>query len=190
MGSFAQADQNERILAARAGDQCAFEELLKCYTPLIESLTSVFANTAESFAEHEDLRQEACIAFYNAVEKFDLLQTEVAFGAYAKICIRNRLISCLRSASARCPVVTLEEKEAPTDAQTDPAQELLEQESYRALYSRIEDALSPYESRVWWLYVSGRTAAEIAQHVMRDERSVQNAIYRIRKKLRSTLPCP
>ena len=56
------------------------------------------------------------------------------------------------------------------------------------LVARLEEVLSPYENRIWWLYVSGQTAAQIAKAIGREERSVQNAIYRIRKKLRLALP--
>ena len=37
---------------------------------------------------------------------------------------------------------------------------------------------------------SGHTAKEIARELGKEEKSVQNAIYRIRKKLRATLPTP
>ena len=38
--------------------------------------------------------------------------------------------------------------------------------------------------------LSGRTAREIGDMIGRDERSVQNAVYRIRQKLRRELPSP
>ena len=61
------------------------------------------------------------------------------------------------------------------------------EEAYMELYRRIESVLSPYESHVWWLYLSGETTGTIATRLGKDERSVQNAIYRIRKKLRAAL---
>lgn len=177
---------NSLLVAAKAGEQTAFEELLERYSPLIESLTSVFAL---SDPDADDFRQEACIAFYHAITHFDTLQEKVQFGLYAKTCIRNRLISYARLMKRREPAVSLEESDEIGDS-IDPAQTLVEKEDYLALYRRIESVLSPYENRVWWMYLSGRTAREIAFQLEKDERSVQNAIYRIRQKLRNALPNP
>ncbi len=184
------ADPNLNVLlrAASDGDADAFEALLGIYAPLIESQILSFADTEGAPDERDDLRQEASIAFCNAVERYDREQN-VSFGAFAKVCIHNRLISYQRKKLRRPPTVSLEaeQKEFPLE-KADPLQGLVEKENFFALCQQIESVLSPYENRIWWLYVSGHTAAEIAQRLAREERSVQNAIYRIRKKLRSTLP--
>ena len=182
------ADINALILAARGGDQAAFETLLHRYSPLIESLSLSFSSVTDT-EDKDDFYQEACIAFYRAVEHFDVSQTQVEFGLYAKTCIRNRLLSFCRKLRHRDLIVGLD-SETETACECDPSQSIVEKENFLALYQRIESILSPYESRVWWLYLSGRTAKEIAVQVEREERSVQNAIFRIRKKLRSELPSP
>ena len=64
---------------------------------------------------------------------------------------------------------------------------LIDKERMEALQLIIARNLSSYESRVWWLYVSGATTAHIAQMLGKDEKSISNAIYRIRKKLRLVL---
>jgi DNA-directed RNA polymerase specialized sigma24 family protein len=69
----------------------------------------------------------------------------------------------------------------------DPSQKILEEERVKALYSLIRKNLSPYEYRIWQLYMSGRSAKDISLVVGADEKSVGNAIYRIRKKLRALL---
>ncbi len=175
---------NSLLVAAKAGEQHAFEELLKRYSPLIDSLTGVFAL---SDPDADDFRQEACIAFYHAIKHFDTDQEKVQFGLYAKTCIRNRLISYARTIKRHEGEVSLSES-VESDESADPARTLMEKEDYLALYRHIESVLSSYENRVWWMYLSGRTAREIASIFGRDERSVQNAIYRIRKKLRQSLP--
>ena len=87
----------------------------------------------------------------------------------------------------------LEEPIAPSTPEEpgeddDPAKRLVEEESYLALSRRIHDVLSPFENQIWWPYLSGRTAGEIAKQVGSNEKAVQNAIYRIRKKLRAVIP--
>lgn len=178
------------ILQARKGDQQAFERLLDLYTPLIDSMTVKF-RSAVSAQDSEDLRQEALVAFYHAVKTFRLEQDQVQFGLYAKDCIRNRLISHLRTLKKHENTVLLEDEESPfsieTAEETDPTKRLLDEEAYLALYRRIKSTLSEYENRVWWLYLSGRTAKDIADALQTEEKSVQNALYRIRKKLRATI---
>ncbi len=175
-----------RLLLAKKGDPKAFEELLLAYSPLIESMVSAFLCNDSESDESDDLRQEASIAFYSAIEHFDNTQ-EISFGSFAKICIRNRLISYSRKKRQQPHTVSLECGEVESDA-SDPVQTLVEEENYLSLTRRIVSLLSPYENRIWWLYLSGRGAKEIANVVGKDEKSVQNAIYRIRKKLRSSLP--
>ncbi len=183
----AQAYLDARLLAAKAGDGQAFEDLLDAYTPLIESLTANFVSPDAE--DRDDVRQEACIAFYSAVEHYDPARAGIKFGLFAKTCIRNRLISYRRTLLRRATVLPLDE-DTDVDAHTDPALSFMEEEDYLALSRRVEAALSPYENRVWWLYLSGRTAREISMMLSADERSVQNAIYRIRRKLRATIPNP
>ena len=179
------------LQSAKSGDQSAFEDLLKRYTPLIDSLTGRFFSSSDfSVQDREDLRQEALVAFYDALMHFDLTQEKVQFGLYAKECIQNRLISHLRSLKHQKKVLLMENEPATshdTDG-SDPSLRLVEQEAYSDLCNRVSNILSDYENRIWWIYLSGRTAKEVATLLQTNERSVQNAIYRIRKKLRSELP--
>ncbi len=188
-----QPSVQELILQARQGDQNSFETLLERYTPLIDSMTSRFSIPSFSVQDREDLRQEALVAFYCAVKSYRIEQDSVQFGLYAKDCIRNRLISYLRSVKKHEQLLLLDDEDVTvTDAltETDPAERLLEEEAYLELYRRVRQTLSEYENGVWWLFLSGRTAKEIAAQLGTDEKSIQNALYRIRRKLRATLPSP
>ena len=176
------------IRSAQQNDDVAFEALLSRYTPLIESMTLQFASDAGQ--DREDLRQEAILGFYKALMRFDTEQKEVQFGLFAKECIRNRLISYMRTEKKRVRVFPLEDEASAQieDDEQNPVRGVMEQENYLALYDRICNSLSPYENRVWWLYLSGRTAAEIGGQLGKDAKSVQNAVYRIRRKLREVIP--
>lgn len=177
------------LKAAREGDQSASEQLLAQYAPLIDSMAVGFCREGLSAQDREDLRQEATLGFYQALKKYNP-DKEASFGYFAKVCIHNRLVSHLRSLKHVGHVVSLDEEPLPTDREfsSDPAQILVEQEKYSALCKQVCELLSEYENRVWWLYLAGRTAKDVALLLGSDEKSVQNAIYRIRKKLRSGLP--
>ena len=181
-------NQSARLLLAKGGNAKAFEELLAAYSPLIESMVSAFLCYDSETNEQDDLRQEASLAFYNAVDAYDP-HGAVGFGAFAKVCIRNRLISYGRKKRREPHTVSLEGCNVEPVG-TDPAESVVEEESYLTLYRRIATLLSPFENRVWWLYLSGRCARDIALQVGKDEKSVQNAIYRIRTKLKNALPNP
>jgi RNA polymerase sporulation-specific sigma factor len=116
-------------------------------------------------------------------------QHEVGFGLYAKICIANALISQLRVLKKRKAERLSETSDDGlfVNDSEDPSLKILEQESLSSLYSVIRGNLSDLEYRIWQLYMSGRTAKEIANVIDKDERSVNNAVYRIRKKLRAKL---
>lgn len=176
------------LAEARNGSEEAAAALLEQYQPMIVSLTGKY--TGELPEElRRDLHQEANIAFCHAVERFDP-DKGVGFGQYAKVCVRNRIVGYLR-AWRKEPVaeaLPLDDPEKFFPAgDSDPARDLMEQETYLALCGRIRGALSPYENRVWTLFISGLTAREIADRLRENQKSVENAVSRIRKKLRSAL---
>ena len=180
-----------RFRAGGENAENAFDELLAQYQPLIESLVSKFSTDDRMTMPREDLRQEAAVAFYRSVRTYDLSQHDVEFGLYAKICISNTLVSKLRTKKSPIEVEALcEDTERSTegDAQGEnPVERILEQERLEGILAVIRENLSEFEYRVWNLYLSGRTAKEIGIAVGRDEKSIANAIYRIRKKLRNVL---
>ena len=183
------------LRAAKEGDADALSALLSAYAPLIEAQVLSARTDADAASELDDLRQEASLALCNAVEHYDESQN-VSFGAFAKVCIHHRLVSYQRKKLRHPPTVSLEQfgllpegTDLPLPV-ADPLQALVAKDDFLALCKQIEAVLSPYENRIWWLYVSGYTAPRIAEMLAREERSVQNAIYRIRRKLRAELPNP
>ena len=174
------------IRRVREDDQSAFAELLSLYEPLLHAEVARYgAGMCDS--DTEDLRQLALLAFYRAARNFDLAQSEVEFGLFAKICISNALISQVRAMSNRATEFSSVSFDEGDGGEGDPARRLMEQEAAEALLSRIRSLLSSYENRVWSLYVAGLSAAQIASRLGKTPRSVENAVYRIRQKLRTAL---
>ena len=178
---------------AQAGDQSAFEILKVKYEPLIASQVQKHLLPDMNRQDVEDLRQEALIVFCRAVCVYDVNLRDVEFGLYAKICIENALVSSVRSYVRKnkgqiLPLNVSGDVLKEEFDECDQLQRVVNKESFALLVNLIKDCLSEYESRVWWLYVSGMTVSEIAKTVGDTEpRAVSNAIYRIRKKLRSRL---
>ena len=84
----------ELISAVREGSDDAFTSLLEMYAPMLVSTGSKLG------LEYEDYYTEACMSLYNSVFTFDLDQSEVTFGLYASICVRNKLYDLVRKKSA------------------------------------------------------------------------------------------
>jgi RNA polymerase sigma factor (sigma-70 family) len=179
---------NELIIAVRHGDQKAFILLLKQYSPLIESSVNMFCSDEFSKNDKDDFRQEATVAFYKSVLKFDIEQSNVEFGLFAKICICHTLISQIRISKRISPdVLELSDDIISTDLHEDPSSKILEEERLSFLFKIIRSSLSKYEYKVWELYLSGCSTTEIATKLNADPKSISNAIYRIRVKLKDSL---
>lgn len=177
------------VLQAQAGSQEAFDCLLTRYRPLLEASVARFESAGLSEQEREDLREEAERIFLTAITTFDTEQEGVELGLYARICIRNGLVSAWRHICAlrRTTALPLQEQEL---VEPDPASILEEEERFHQLCRIVRGLLSDFENSVWWQYVTGVPVADIARELGRDERSVHNAIYRIRTKLRKRLTPP
>lgn len=180
------------VLQAQAGSREAYLALLSKYRPLLSSSVARFGASEMSDQEMRDLREEAERVFLGAISSFDTEQEAVDFGLYAKICLRNGLVSEWRHLQTlrRVASVPMEEELSADLTVPDPAQQLEEEERFSQLCRTVRGYLSDFENRVWWQYVTGIPVADIAEGLGRDERAVHNAIYRIRKKLRERLTPP
>lgn len=189
------ASAKEMLIAslkkAKEGSIDALEELKAKYHPLIESQVNRCFADYMSNQDREDLYDEAISALCDAICSYNCENAPVEFGLYAKVCISNRLITFVRRYNARisCEVTSLDElpEFAVKDEQADPSQLVIEEEKIKELVGVIRKNLSPYEAKIWWMYSSGMSAKEIAAVVSEDARSVSNAVYRTRKKLKQAL---
>ncbi len=169
----------ELLRAVKSGDDPAFVVLCETYGALIESMVASFRRSCPD-AELDDLRQEARMALYNGAMKFDLEQTKVTFGLYAKICIRNRLISVRRKHTSQSKL------KSKRNTQGLPAAESADRGRHSpvTLPEEMLSLLSPFEKQVFALYANKCSYSEIAHELSRSVKSIDNAIYRIKSKLR------
>jgi RNA polymerase sporulation-specific sigma factor len=49
---------------------------------------------------------------------------------------------------------------------------------------KIDGVLSPFERTVWQMYLTGNSAKKISAALGKNEKSIENAIFRIKRKLR------
>ena len=175
------------IRSAQAGDEAAFTELFSLYEHLIDAQCAQYVSSAPS---EQEARSEALAALWRAISSYDAESSPVAFGLYARICIGNALISAVRKWKRMGRTLSLDSAEhavLPAGAESDPAHYFLEQEQYDALQARVRETLSSREQQIWIRFVGGYSAGEIAEELGCEKKSVENAIFRARRKLRQML---
>jgi len=171
--------EHDRILAVKAGDEAAFAELSREYAPLIDSMTEKYRHIQKSTRDDkDDLHHEASVAFYRAVMTYDTEQSKVTFGLYAKICIRNRMISLLRKSQS-------EKKRAQSIAASTASPTIGNDVDREALLAVADGVLSDFEKTVFFMYIGGSSYRNIASSLGTTVKSVDNALFRAKSKLRN-----
>ncbi|MEG1942539.1 MAG: sigma factor-like helix-turn-helix DNA-binding protein, partial [Angelakisella sp.] len=66
-----------------------------------------------------------------------------------------------------------------------PEQQLAEREQAAELYRKIDTMLSPFEQQTLKLYLFGHSYTDISTMLCTTSKAVDNALQRIRRKLRS-----
>ncbi len=185
-------DQKLQKMAAE-GDRIAEECLAERYLRLVRVCARpLFLAGGDS----EDLIQEGTFGLLSAIRNYDP-SCGASFKTYATHCIRKRLLSAIKSASRlkHLPLndgISLEQLSEdsgvdlaarPEGFLYDPEELVLAQESKEELYAAFSRCLSKFEIRVLELYLDGLSYREIADRIHNSEKSVDNAVQRIRHKL-------
>ena len=181
-----------------AGDPEAGNALVLRYRRLVKSCTRPFFLAG---GDSEDLLQEGMIGLLSAIREFDP-DGGSSFRSFAELCIRRRVISAARSAS-RLKHAPLNDGLSLEQLQSDESQYLYQQisacnpeelilaqadaDEFRAACSRF---LSEFENQILTDYLRGLSYTEMAEHCGRSEKSIDNAIQRIRKKLARQISIP
>lgn len=177
------ASLNALVLQAQQGEDAAFSRLAAEMMPTLRSLAQQYQSAA---VESEDLMQEGLLALLSAVHTYSV-GGEASFKTYATVCIRNRMISVLRRAVGGKSVrtqdtVPLESKLSASDLTVEEHQDL--REECENLLRRVDTKLSQNERTVLYLFLSGLSYREIAERLGKTPKSVDNALQRVRHKLK------
>lgn len=181
---------DEQLLQAMRDDSEAEAQLVRRYNILVKKCARPFFLVG---GDSEDLIQEGMMGLLSAIRNFDCDKT-ASFRTYAEICIKNRLLSAIKSATRYKHVplndyVSLESlfSETPNVKAAYMLRELEEQvlakESADELSNDFINYLSKFEADVLGLYLEGLSYSEIASRTNKTSKSADNAVQRIRKKL-------
>lgn len=185
-----QLTDEQLCAAAASGNADAEEALAVRYSRLVRACARpLFLAGGDS----EDLIQEGMFGLLHAIRTFDA-QRQTLLRTYAEVCIRNRLYSAVRAAGRgkHAPLndsVSLEDPDRRLSAEdypdinADPEAMLIGREEWSERLRTLQGDLSTLERTILQLYLSGLSYGEIAQHLARPQKSIDNAIQRIRRKV-------
>ncbi len=179
-------DNESLALAAQNGDTRAMSELTARISPHIRSKAASFGLSAQ---DTQDLFQEGMLGFLGAVFSFKE-DKGASFRTYAVVCASNSMISNLRVRSKRGNIpqdafVPMDWDLPVEDGAPGPEERLIAGEQAESIISAINNELSDFERKVVLLFIGGGSYEEIAASLDSDTKAVDNAIQRVRKKLRS-----
>ena len=192
----------DEIELVRKGDEAAMERLLTQCKPLVSAIARKYFLVG---AGSDDIVQEGMIGLYKAITTFK--DDEAAsFKTYATVCIKRQIVSAIRSANnnKNLPLNTYfsinnqgmivvstsnnEEEEEKgiyiSSTNLSPEESLIGDEAIAEVYNKINSRLSDFEKKVIELYIDGLNYVEIAKRMGKDPKSIDNALGRIKAKLR------
>lgn len=174
---------DEEIVARiQTGNYEDLQTVLDRYLPAI----LFYARKYRKEKDLEDAIQEATIALYSAIRRYD--PDKSSFRTFANLCIERSVLSGVRG-SLRKGTVPEELLSSLDDGLeipdgNDPQEILLQKERYRDLADQIRLELSGLEYAVLSCLLAGNSYREIAEKLSIPEKSVDNALARIRRKLK------
>ena len=178
-------DTKELILSCRARDDYAFAELVRRYTPMMKSVIAAFADVPVDF---DELFSEACVALHSAVIKYDLSQSSVTFGLYARICVNHRIVDLVRRIGATPDISEIDVNELSSEVSSESIESgIADRETVDILMRSAKSLLSEYEYKVLILHMQGYKTSAISKILGRTPKSVDNAKSRLFQRLRREL---
>lgn len=175
----------------------ACETLLEKYKYLVRQVTAPYFLVG---GDREDLLQEGMIGLNNAIHSFRE-ERNVSFTVFAEFCIKRNIISAVRAATRQKhqplnSYVSIFADEGQNSeeqsglladalpASPDPENLFIEEENSRLLDENLKECLSSMEFKVLKLFMEGQSYQNIADALGKDMKSVDNALQRIKKKIR------
>ena len=192
----------ELIDRLRHGEEAIMDYICDKYKNLVRSKAkSMYILGADS----EDLIQEGMIGLFKAVRDYDCGR-DASFYTFGDLCISRQMYTAVQAAQRQKHIplnsyVSLygsfvenesgEERdllEALADrTELNPEQVFLDKERVAYLENVIENELSSFEKQVLDLYMTGMSYSQIAKVLGRDEKSTDNALQRLKNKIKKML---
>lgn len=190
----------EIVFLAQNGDKRAAEFITAKYAPYVRNKSRAYFLVG---GEVEDIMQEGLIGLYEAIQDYSD-NKQATFKTFMDICVTRQIMTALKAASRQkhIPLNTYVSLNKPlfqeetdrnfqdtlmTEKIEDPESLFIDVEKTIEINKEIERSLSDFEYKVLRLYLQGVSYVRIAKVLEKEEKAIDNAIQRIRKKLSKNL---
>lgn len=176
-------DEKELLKLAQKGDEVAMETLLGNYKATVTLISRKFYLIG---GDRDDLIQEGMIGLYKAIISYtDGRGT--TFESYASKLIEREMVNAIRKAGTQKSSMLNDSVDMDisiVEGGTNTEQEFLTQEKMSEIYREIDKQLSKMEKVVVKQYLLGYNYIDIAEQLGKTPKSVDNALSRIKNKLK------
>ncbi len=188
-------DEAEVLALAKEGETAAVEFMLNKYKNFVKSKARTYFLIG---AEKSDIIQEGMIGLYKAIKDYNP-QSGASFRSFADLCITRQIITAIKTATRQkhMPLNSYISLNKNTDDESDntmidsisenrhldPEEIMINKERMSFIESKLNSSLSKYETNVLRGYIAGKNYAEISMELGKSEKSIDNALQRIKKKI-------
>ncbi len=190
--TFEQMSDEELIQAFREGDSRILDYLMEKYKGIVlRRARAMFLVGGDT----DDLIQEGMIGLFKAVRDYRP-EKEASFQTFARLCIERQMYTAVQNSNRKKheplnTYVSLNGEDPEIHVQQDwrdnPETILLDQENFSQLQEKIQSSLSKMEDQVLQEYLQGYSYEQIAEHLGKTVKTVDNALRRIRTKIKYQL---
>ena len=200
---FKLASDEELIIMNRDGEEDAASFLMNKYKNLVRKKAGSMYILG---ADRDDLIQEGMIGLFKAIRDYDMGR-DVNYYTFADLCVSRQMYTAVQASNRQkhLPLNTyisfysqsLNSEEGkdeyslmntlPSEKEKNPEDMMIEQENVEQIESAILKELSEFEKQVFELHLTGMTYTEIAKVLGRDEKSTDNALQRMKTKIKKLL---
>ncbi|MBQ7373764.1 MAG: sigma-70 family RNA polymerase sigma factor [Clostridia bacterium] len=174
---------NQLIALHKQGNLNAFERISERYKWLVKSVCRSYFLTG---GDDDDLLQEGFLGLLKAVNTYDESKN-TAFKTFAYTCISSNVKTAVRkdcnnsnkalNESVSLTAISFLETENLEDV-------IIEKEGKEETENEIKNLLSQLEYKIFRLWLGGHSYGEISEITGKTDKAVDNAIQRIKKKLK------
>lgn len=192
----------ELLIRLRDGESGITDHIMNKYKNLVRSKAKSMYILG---ADGEDLIQEGMIGLFKAIRDYDSGR-DASFFTFADLCVSRQMYTAVQ-ASRRKKHIPLNnyislygnapegrdgEEEAlvnvlASGSGINPEELVIDRENVDRLEMLIDRELSAFEKQVLDLYLTGMGYQQIAKVLGRDDKSTDNALQRIKTKLRKAM---
>lgn len=181
-------DEDLLILFNRKKDKRAQEELIRRYTPMAYHITK---NLFMPGGDADDLAQEALIGMVSAIKDYKPGYNK-DFKQFAILAMKRNAQDAVRSANTKknSPLNQADDYETSLEMKpsmsikSNPELAYFNKSDTKRLTDYMKKNLTPLENQVLSYYLQGYDYREIADKIGKNRKSVDNAMNKVRSKLR------